>query len=116
MNVHPGFASSRVFHSQLLDDIDTSYAKQPDLISDNKRPMTRLPVEMYLCRHKITADYSLNDISQPISSDALMVYVPTAEIELALIYLTKLSTLSSPSSARSPMFIPLKHLKGHLFG
>jgi hypothetical protein len=108
MNVHPGFACSRVFHSQILDDIDTAYDKQPDLISDNKLPTTRPPVELYLCRRKITADYSLNDVLQPISSDALMVYVPTAEIELALIYLTKLSTLSSPSLTRSPMFIPLK--------
>jgi hypothetical protein len=108
MNVHPGFASSRVFHSQILDDIDTAYDEQPDLISDNKLPTTRPPAKLYLCRRKITADYSLNDVLQPISSDALMVYVPTAKIELALIYLTKLSTLGSPSSTRSPMFIPLK--------
>jgi hypothetical protein len=27
MNIHPGFASSRVFHSQLLDDIDKQYHK-----------------------------------------------------------------------------------------
>jgi hypothetical protein len=37
-----------------------------------------------------------------------MLYVPTAQIELALMYLTKFSTLSAPSSIKDPMFIPLK--------
>jgi hypothetical protein len=108
MNVHPGFASARVFHLQLIDDFDREYAKHPDLLAAHNLPMTRTPVDMYLSRHKINADYSLNDVTQTISSDAFMLYVPTAQIELALIYLTKFSTLSAPSSINDPMFIPLK--------
>jgi hypothetical protein len=107
MNVHPGFASSRVFHSQLLDDFEQEYAKHPDLIAAHNLPTTGTPVEMYLSRRKINADYS-HDVTQPISSDVFMLYVPMAQIELALIYLTTLLTLSAPSSINDPIFILLK--------
>jgi hypothetical protein len=96
MNIHPGFASSRVFHSQLLDDIDRQYQKHPDLIAQYDLPTERTPLDMYLCRRTINADYSLQDITQQISTDALMVYVPKAQTELAMFYLTKLSSISCP--------------------
>jgi hypothetical protein len=108
MNVHPGFASARVLHSQLIDDFEREYAEHPDLLAAHNLPTTRTPVDMYLSRRKINADYSLNDVTQTISSHAFMLYVPTALIELALIYLTKFSTLSAPSSINDLMFIPLK--------
>jgi hypothetical protein len=107
MNLHPGFASSRVFHSQLLDDFDTQYNKNPDLIAEFDLPTERTPVDIYLCRRKINADYSLADISQPILTDALMVYVPKAHAGLALIYLQRLSSLRNPDTESSPVFIPL---------
>jgi hypothetical protein len=62
---------------------------------------------MYLCRRKINADYSVQEITQPISTDALMVYVPKAQTILAMIYLTKLSSLHTASSNSAPMFITL---------
>jgi hypothetical protein len=108
MNVHPGFVSSRVLHSQLLNDFDREYAKYPDLLAVHNLRTTRTPVKMYLSRRKINTDYSLNDVTQPISSDAFMLYVPLVQTELALIYLTKFSTLSAPSSINDPMCIPLK--------
>jgi hypothetical protein len=107
MNLHPGFASSRVFHSQLLDDFDTQYNNHPDLIAEYNLPTERTPVEMYLCCRKINANYSLEDISQPISTNSLMVHVPKAHTDLALIYLQKLSSLRNPLSESSPVFIPL---------
>jgi hypothetical protein len=41
MNVHPGFASARVFHSQLIDNFDAKYAKHPDLLAAHNLPTTR---------------------------------------------------------------------------
>jgi hypothetical protein len=107
MNIHPGFASARVFHSQLLHDIETQYHKHPELISKYQLPTEMTPIDMYLCRRKINADYALQDIPQPISTDALMVYVPKGQTDLAMIYLTQLSSLNKPSSPCAPMFIPL---------
>jgi hypothetical protein len=69
MNIHPGFASSRVFHSQLLDDIDTQYKKNPDTVAlYTLLPVARIPIDMYLCRRKINADYSSSDVTQPFST------------------------------------------------
>jgi hypothetical protein len=69
--------------------------------------MRRTPVEMYLSRNKINADYTIQDVTQPISTNAFMIYVPTAQIDLAIIYLTRFSTLSAPTCLADPMFIPL---------
>jgi hypothetical protein len=107
INIHPGFASSRVFHSELLADIDAQYHKHPDLLAQYQLPTDKPPIDMYLCRRKINADYSLNEITQPISTDALMVYVPQAQTDLTMLYLTKFSSLHTASSTSAPMFIPL---------
>jgi hypothetical protein len=63
INIHPGFASSRVFHSELLSDIDTEYRKHPDLLAKYNVPTEQPNIDMYPCRRKINADYSSNDVT-----------------------------------------------------
>jgi hypothetical protein len=107
MNVHPGFASPRVFYTQIVEDIEEQYANHPGVIGKCQLPTEHSPVELYLSRRKIHAQYPLNNKSQTIDTDALMTYAVKAEAELALIYLTKLSSFNKPISATAPMLIAL---------
>jgi hypothetical protein len=47
MNVHPGFWNSRVFHSQMMLDVEQQYAKHPAVIEEFRLPTDHMPVEMY---------------------------------------------------------------------
>jgi hypothetical protein len=107
MNIHPGFASSRVFHTQVTSDIKAQYEKQHDIISPFTLPNAYEPVEFYFSRQKINADYPSKGATQKISTDAFMAYVPSASVDRAMVYLTKISSLRKPNYPTDTMFIPL---------
>jgi hypothetical protein len=62
---------------------------------------------MYFCRRKINAAYSVHGNSQNIDTKAFMTYAPTENADLALLYLTKLSSLRVPTTPTDPIYIPL---------
>jgi hypothetical protein len=107
MNIHPGFASHRVFHTQIVTDIQEQYEHHPAVITEFRLPKQHSPVELYLSRRKIHAQYSLNGKTQNIDTEAIMTHAVKEEAELAIIYLTKISSFCRPTSATYPMFIPL---------
>jgi hypothetical protein len=107
MNIHPGFASSRVFHTQVTSDIADQYEKRHDIISALKLPNAYEPVEIYLSRQKINGEFPTKGATQTISTNAFMTYVPRDSVERALVYLTKISSLRTPSYPTNTMFIPL---------
>jgi hypothetical protein len=107
MNIHPGFASSRVFHTQVTTDIETQYEKHHDIISKFKLPNAYEPVQIYLSRQKINAHYPTNGATQTISTDAFMNYVPKESVDMAILYLTKIASLSILNNPNDTMFIPL---------
>jgi hypothetical protein len=107
MNVHPGFASPRVFHTNIIDDIEKQYSHHPEVLESFHLPTDYSPVEMYLSRSKIHAEYTQGGTTQPIDTDALMLYTPKSTAEMAIIYLTHLSSFSTAHNAANPMFILL---------
>jgi hypothetical protein len=64
MNVHPGFWSSRVFHTQMMNDIEARYAANPEIIQTYGLPTEYSSVDMYFSCRKINAEYSLNGKNQ----------------------------------------------------
>jgi hypothetical protein len=46
MNLHPGFASSRVFHTEIIQDIEEQYEKHPDVIDELRLPTEYVPVDI----------------------------------------------------------------------
>jgi hypothetical protein len=96
-----------VFHTQIIQDIEEQYDNHPDVIHKFGLPTEHSPVELYLSRRKINAQYSLNNKSQTIDTDALMTYAVKDEAELALINLKEISSFNKSVSATASMFIPL---------
>jgi hypothetical protein len=107
MNLHPGFASPRVFHSEIAQDLATQYEQHHDVIQKFKLPAKFTAVELYLSRRKIQAQYPQNGTNQPISTDALMTYANKEHAEMAIIQLTHMSSFRKAVSGTDPMFIPL---------
>jgi hypothetical protein len=107
MNIHPGFASPRVFHSEIAQDLATQYEQHPDVIKKFKLPETFTAVDLYLSRRKIQAQYPQNGTTQPISTDALMTNADKEHSEMAIIPLAHMSPYRKAGSAFDPMFIPL---------
>jgi hypothetical protein len=107
MNVHPGFASSRVFHTTITQDIEEQYENHPDVIEKFSLPTAHTPAEMYLSRSKIHAEYTNSGKPQTIDTDALMLYAPKNQAELVIIYTTHFSSFSTIIAAADPMFILL---------
>jgi hypothetical protein len=107
MNVHPDFASPRVFHTNIIDDIEKQYKHHLKVLETFRLPAEYSPVKMYLSRSKINAEYTHGGTAQPIDTNALMLYTPKSTAELAIIYLTHLSSFSTAVNAVDPMFILL---------
>jgi hypothetical protein len=107
MNVHPGFWSSRVFYTQMMTDIEQQYSAHPEILKTYGLPTKYLNVDMYFSRRKINAEYSLNGKNQRINTDAFMVYAPRDNVDTAMVYLTKISSLGIAKSNLSPMVIPM---------
>jgi hypothetical protein len=107
MNIHPGFASPRVFHTNIIDDIEKQYSHHPEVLESCRLPADYSPVEMYLSKSKIHAEYTQGGTTQHIDTNALMLYTPKSTAEMAIIYLTQLSSFSTAHSAADPMFILL---------
>jgi hypothetical protein len=107
LNLHPGFASPRVFHTQIMQDIENQYARNTEVIRELRLPTEYVPIEMYFCHRKINATYSVNGKSQNIDTEAFMTYAPKETAALALLYLTKLSSLRVATTPADPIYIPL---------
>jgi hypothetical protein len=107
MNVHPGFASPRVFHTNIVNDIEKQYSHHPKVLDSFRLPPDYSSVEMYLSRSKIHAEYTQGGTTQSIDTDALMIYTLKSTAELTIICLTHLSLFSTAHNAADPMFILL---------
>jgi hypothetical protein len=107
MNVHPGFASPRVFHTNIIHDIEKQYSHHPKVLKTFCLPADYSPSKFYLSRSKIHAEYTEGGTIQPIDTDALMLCTSKSTAELAIIYLTRLSSFSTATNAADPMFILL---------
>jgi hypothetical protein len=94
----PGFSSTRVFHTKIVQDIAGQYANHPEIITKFNLPKDHNPVDISLSRSKIHAEYIADGKNQNIDTDALMLYAPTAQAELAIIYLTRISSLKNPTT------------------
>jgi hypothetical protein len=62
---------------------------------------------MYFSRRKIHTEYVVEGIAQSIDTDAFMTYVPKDVAEVAIIYLTRISSFRAAQSTSDPMYIPL---------
>jgi hypothetical protein len=51
MNIHPGFSSTRVLRTTMVDDIAAQYAHHPAFITKFKLTKEYQPVDMYLSRN-----------------------------------------------------------------
>jgi hypothetical protein len=107
MNAHPGFWSSRVFHTQMMMDIEQQYSAHPEILKTYGLRTEYSNVDMYFSRRKINAEYSLNGKDQRINTDAFMVYAPRDNVDTAMVYLAKISSLGIAKSSLYPMFIPM---------
>jgi hypothetical protein len=107
LNLHPGFASPRVFHTQIMQDIEEQYALKTDVISAFPLPTEYVPIDKYFCRRKINAAYSVHGNSQNIDTKAFMTYASKENADLALLYLTKVSSFCVPTTPTDPIYIPL---------
>jgi hypothetical protein len=60
MNLHLGFASPCVFHSEIAQDLATQYEQHSEVIKKFKLPEQFTAVNLYLSRRKIQAQFSQN--------------------------------------------------------
>jgi hypothetical protein len=107
LNLHPGFASSRVFHTEIIQDIEEQYELHPEVIAEFRLPAEHVPVDMYFSRRKIHAEYAVEGTAQRIDTDTFMTYVPKDVAEAAIIYLTRISSFRAAQATSDPMYIPL---------
>jgi hypothetical protein len=117
VKVHPGFASPYSWLAEINSDICENYDKKTDILKQFNLPAQIQPTDMYLARGKFSGQFhtpSANNAPktvQPITTDALLHYASSDDLQRAMLLLTHISTHAKPSNPQDPIFIPMALVK-----
>jgi hypothetical protein len=76
MNIHPGFASTRVFHTAIVQDIAEQYANHPTILTKFNLPKDHNPVDQQPKHLGNTSPAKMHS-STATGTSPLSVWLPT---------------------------------------
>jgi hypothetical protein len=107
LHVHPGFASTRAFHTQICEDLLLKYANTN--LDALGLPATFTEPDIFFTPTKRKGILD----SQDIQTNAMTMYSTREDFDRATTLLTRLSTFAGLDDNKSPLYVPFALKKSH---
>jgi hypothetical protein len=108
LHVHPGFASTRSFHSQLTNNIAARYEDSP-VVRELNLPAEFYEPDVYFTATKCKGVYD----AQPIQSNVLCQYGSPEDFDRSTSLITRICSFAETDDNETPMYIPFALKKSH---
>jgi hypothetical protein len=107
MRIHPGFASSRAFHTQLYKDIPSKYPTTNLELLGLPATFSEPDVFFTATKCKGTLD------NQHLQTNALTMYGTREDLDRTTTLVTRLSSFASLDDDKSPLYVPFALKQSH---